>query len=137
MKRGHCQNVLHLRILKTGPSACRCSMTLEWTKRGNSQCISKFLTSQELHGDIHAGALDILGPGIDRKWYGTLSYSLEAKWDSIATRMVGRTIQRKWSPTKFVFSLLWKESEFQFRWCRDIVWYELEELVQLWFVPES
>ena len=30
------------------------------------------------------------GPESKKKWYGTLSYTSEGKWDSIATEMVGR-----------------------------------------------
>ena len=36
------------------------------------------------------GHWTFLGPGDEKKWYGTLSYTPEGKWDSTATQVVER-----------------------------------------------
>ena len=54
---------------------------IEWTKKGNlRKMYFKFGKSQELSGEILARTLwTFFGPGDEKKWYGTLSFSPEGK----------------------------------------------------------
>ena len=65
---------------------------IEWTKRGNSEkCISNSEQVNMYAKRFPRGHWTFLGPaGDEKKWYGTLSYRLEGKWDSTATQMVER-----------------------------------------------
>ena len=58
-------------------------------RKFRNMCV-EFRTSQELREEVLARTLDILRPGDDKKWYGTLSYTREGKWDSTNTQMVER-----------------------------------------------
>ena len=42
----------------------------------------EFGKSHGIREEILARTLDVLGPGSEKKWYGTLSYTPEGKWDS-------------------------------------------------------
>ena len=64
---------------------------IDWTKRGNSErCVSNSEQVKQYAERFSRGHWTFLGPGDEKKWYGTLSYAPEGKWDSIATQMVGR-----------------------------------------------
>ena len=62
----------------------------DWTNKENSEmCVSHIRTSQELHKKIPSWTLVIPGPRRRRKkWYGTHTYKLDGKWNSIAEEMV-------------------------------------------------
>ena len=80
---------LNLRILKNGSSSCQCSMTSTKT-RNSERCISNSEHVKNSAERFSRGHWKFLGPSDEKKWYGTLSYTHEGKWDSIATEMVGR-----------------------------------------------
>ena len=64
---------------------------IEWTKRGNSeQCVSNSEKVMKYAKRFSRGLWTSLRPGDETKWYGTLSKTLERKWDSTATQMVER-----------------------------------------------
>ena len=71
-------------FLKDKSSSCECWMTRKFRKMH-----VEFRTSRELREEILARTLVILRPKRRTKWHGTLSYTLEGKWDSIAAEMVG------------------------------------------------
>ena len=50
----------------------------------------EFRNSQRIREEILAGHWTFPGPGDEKKWYGTLLYTPEGKWDSTATQMVER-----------------------------------------------
>ena len=55
----------------------------------------KFGTIQEVRENILARTLNILRPWRRKEGYGTLSYTLEGKWDSIAKQMVARFSKKR------------------------------------------
>ena len=64
---------------------------IDWTKRGNSErCISNAEQVKNYAERFSRGHWTFLGPGDEKKWYGTLSYTPEGKSVSIATLMVER-----------------------------------------------
>ena len=64
---------------------------IDWTKTGNSErCISNSEQVKNYAKRFTRGHWTIPGPGDEKKWYGTLSYTPEGKWDSVATESVGR-----------------------------------------------
>ena len=64
---------------------------IEWTRKGNSeQCVSNSEQVKNYAKRCSRGHWTFLGPGDEKKWYGTLSYTPEGKWDPIATQMVER-----------------------------------------------
>ena len=81
------------RFLKDKSSSCKCLMTRKFRKMH-----FEFRTSRELREEIPARTLVILRPRRRTKWHGTLSYTLEGKWDSIAAEMMGLFL-RKWTPS--------------------------------------
>ena len=63
---------------------------IDWTKRRNSEkCLSNSEQVKNYAKRFSRGHWTFLGPGDEKKFYGTLSYTSEGKWDSIATEMVG------------------------------------------------
>ena len=63
---------------------------IEWTKRGISEtCISNSEQVKNYAKRFSRGHSSFLGPGDEKKGYGTLSCTVEGKWDSIAAEMVG------------------------------------------------
>ena len=64
---------------------------IDWTKRGiPERCISNSGHVKNYAERISRGHWTFLGPADEKKWYGTLSYTPEGKWDSITTQMVER-----------------------------------------------
>ena len=64
---------------------------IEWTQRGNEEnCISNYEQVKNYAEWFSRGHWTFLGPGDEKKWYGTLSYTPEGQWDSNATQMVER-----------------------------------------------
>ena len=64
---------------------------IDWTKRGNSErCISNSEQAKNYAERFPRGHWSFLGPGDEKKWYGTPSNTPQGKWDSIAAQMVGR-----------------------------------------------
>ena len=65
---------------------------IEWTKRGHSEtCNSNSEQVKKYAKRFSQGHWTFLGPGDVEKWYGTLSYAPEGKWDSTVTQMVRRS----------------------------------------------
>ena len=63
---------------------------IDWTRRRNSEkCISNAERVKNCAKRFSRGRWTFLGPGDEKKRYGTLSYTPEGKWDSIATELVG------------------------------------------------
>ena len=81
---------LNLRILKIESSSCQCSVTSNGQRGNSEQCISNFDQVNNYAMRFSRGHWTFLGPGYDKKWYGTLSFSPEGKWDSTAAQMVER-----------------------------------------------
>ena len=83
---------LNLKLLKIESSSRRCSMI--WISNGQReeiqnnvfQILNKLRTTRR-NSRRH---WTFLGPGSEKKWYGTLSEKLEGKLDSTATRLVKR-----------------------------------------------
>ena len=64
---------------------------IDWTRSGNDGiCISNSENGKEYAKRFSQGNWTFLGLGEEKMWYGTLSYTLEGKWDSTATQMVER-----------------------------------------------
>ena len=64
---------------------------IDWTKKGNSEkCISNFNQIKNYKERFSQGHLTFLGPGHEKRWYGTLGYKPDVKWDSAASSMVQR-----------------------------------------------
>ena len=81
----------NLKSLKIEPSPCQCSMT----SIGQKEEIQKdvFQISKKVKNyakRFSRGHWTFRGLGDEKKWYGTLSYTPEGKWDSIASQMVER-----------------------------------------------
>ena len=68
-------------------------VNVQWYRmdRGNSEeCISNSEKVKNYAKRFPRGHWTFLGPGDEKKWYGTLSNPLEGKWGSIAAQMVVR-----------------------------------------------
>ena len=62
---------------------------IDWTKRETSDnCISNSEQGENNVKRFSRGHRSFEGPGDEEKWYGTHTYKIEGKWDSIATEMV-------------------------------------------------
>ena len=67
-----------------------------WTGRNSEKCISnafqipKKKKTENCAKKFSRGYWTFLGSGDEKKWCGTLSYTPEGKWDSIASQMVER-----------------------------------------------
>ena len=72
---------------------------IDWTKRGNSEKCIRIRTSYAKR--FSRGLWTPPGPGDEKKWYGTLSYTPEGKWDSIAAEMVGHFKKKKKPVTQY------------------------------------
>ena len=59
---------------------------IEWTRRGNAEtCISNSEQVKNYAKRFSRGHWTfLLGPGDEKQWYGTISYTPQGKWDSIA-----------------------------------------------------
>ena len=76
---------------QTGSCACQCSTTSIGQKKGNDGiCVSNSEKVKEYAKRFSQGHWTFLGPGDEKKWYGTLPYTPEGKWDSTADQMVER-----------------------------------------------
>ena len=64
---------------------------LDWRRRGNSEkCISSSEQVKNYAKRFSRGHWSFPGPGDEKRWDGTLSYTPDGKWDSIVTQMVER-----------------------------------------------
>ena len=64
---------------------------IDRTKRENlERCISNSEHVKNYAKRFPRGHWIFHGPGDEKKWYGTLSYTPEAKWDSISSHMAER-----------------------------------------------
>ena len=64
---------------------------IDWTRKGNDGiCIPNSEKLRNTRKRFSRGHWTFLGPGDDKKWYGTLLCAPEGKWDSTATQMVER-----------------------------------------------
>ena len=60
---------------------------IEWTERGNSGIIFQIPNMSRLtRRDSRKDTGPFTGPGEEKKWYGTLRYTPEGTWESIATQ---------------------------------------------------
>ena len=72
---------------------------IDWTKRGNSEkCKPKSEHVKNFAERFSRGHWTFLGPCDEKKWYGTLSYTLDGKLRFHRHRD-GGTFQRNWSPS--------------------------------------
>ena len=79
---------------------------IDWTRKGNDGSrISNSEKVKENAKRFSHGHWTLFGPGDDKKWYGTLSYTLEGKWDSEATQMVERFKDTGHTVFKSIFAL--------------------------------
>ena len=64
---------------------------IDWTRKGNDGiCISNSEKVKTYAKRFSQGHWTFLCPGDEKKWYGTLHYTPEGKWDTTATQMVER-----------------------------------------------
>ena len=64
---------------------------IDWTRTGNDGiCISNSEKVKEYAKRFSQGHWTFLGPGNEKKWYGTFPYTPNEKCDSTATQMVER-----------------------------------------------
>ena len=64
---------------------------IAWTKKGNSEkCNSNSNQIKNYAQRFSQGHWTCLGPGDEKKWYGTHCYKPDGKWDSAAPSMVQR-----------------------------------------------
>ena len=97
---------LNLRILKIGSSSCQMFNDVDWTKKRNSErCISNSGRFKNCGKQFSKGHRTFLSPGDEKKRYGTLSYTLEGKWDSIATQMMERFKESRHPVVKSISAL--------------------------------
>ena len=94
-----CENgTLNLRNSQTGSSSCQCSTTsighgketMEFVFRVQKKSRDARKDSWRDTGRFLEGHWTFLGPGDEKKWYGTLPKTPEGKWDSTAIQMVER-----------------------------------------------
>ena len=79
---------------------------IEWTKTGNLEtCVSNSDQVKNHAKRFSRGHWTFLGPGDEKKWYGTLSCTPERKCDSTATRMVERLKETSHSAVKSISAL--------------------------------
>ena len=63
---------------------------IDWTKRGNSEnCMSNSEQVENYAKRFSRRHWSYFGLGDEKNWYGTLNFSPEGEWGSIATEMVG------------------------------------------------
>ena len=64
---------------------------IDWTrKRNDGSSIANSEKVKAYAKRFSQGHWTFPGPGDEKKWYGTLSYTPEGKWDSTASQMVER-----------------------------------------------
>ena len=64
---------------------------IDWTRKGHDGiCVSNWEKVTGWAKRFSQGHWTFVGPGDEKKWYGTLLYTSEGKWDSTATQMVER-----------------------------------------------
>ena len=64
---------------------------IDWTRKGHDGiCVSNWEKVKGWAKRFSQGHWTFVGPGDEKKWYGTLLYTSEGKWDSTATQMVER-----------------------------------------------
>ena len=85
-----CIETLNLKILKDESSSCQCSMTSNGQREEIRKFVLQIQKSQGVCEEILARTLDIPRPWRRIRWYGTLSYTPEGTWDSIASQKVER-----------------------------------------------
>ena len=61
---------------------------IDWTEKGHSvKCNPNSNQIKNYVEKFSQGHLTFLVPGDERKWYGTLCYKPDGKWDSVASSM--------------------------------------------------
>ena len=64
---------------------------IDWTRKGSHGiCISNLEKVKEYAKRFLQGHWTFLGPGEEKKWYGTLLYTTEGTWDTATNLMVER-----------------------------------------------
>ena len=86
-----CENgTLDLKNSQIGSSSCQCSTTSIGQEKETMEFVLRIQKIQAMCEEILAGTLDVLRSWDEEKWYGTVLYTPEGKWDSTATQMVER-----------------------------------------------
>ena len=73
----------------TGSSSCQCTTTLYGEKKGNTEkCVQISITIAKYARRFPRGRWSFLGPGSEKKWYGTYSEKPDGIWDRTAEMMM-------------------------------------------------
>ena len=80
---------VHLSNSKEGSSSCQCTMTLVGENEGNREnCIANAHRVTEYARRFIRGHGSFLGPGSEKKWYGTHVCKPDGQWDNTAEDMM-------------------------------------------------
>ena len=80
---------VNLSISTTGSSSCQCTMTLYGEKKGNTEkCVQNSFKGSKYARRFPHGRWSFLGPGSEKKWYGTYSDKSDGNWDRTAEMMM-------------------------------------------------
>ena len=82
-----------LKNSQTGSFLCQCSTTSSGQRKETMEFVFRIQKVKEYAKRVSQGHWTFLGPGDDKKWYGTLPCTPEGKWDSTATQN-GGTLRR-------------------------------------------
>ena len=80
---------MNLSTSQTGSSSCRCTTTLRGDEKGNTERCED--SSQTVAGYVRRfprGNWSFLGPGTDKKWYGTYTDKPDGSWDRMTEEMM-------------------------------------------------
>ena len=81
---------------------------IDWAKIGNSsECISNAREVSDNTKECHRGHCSFLGPGDDKKWYGTCNFKPEGKWDQQTNRLIDVCAQSGHPAFPFISVLSW------------------------------
>ena len=80
---------MNLSTSKEGSSSCQCTMALKGENEETKEnCIANSHRVTEYARRFTRGHWSVLGPGSEKKWYGTYSGKPDGDWDKTAERMM-------------------------------------------------
>ena len=85
------QNMIsvNLSTSKEGSSSCRCTIDIDWTRRGNKEyLIANAHRVAEYARRFTQGHWSFLGPGSEKKFYRTHAHKLDGEWEKTAEGMM-------------------------------------------------
>ena len=103
-----------------------------WTRGKSERCVSNSEQGENYAKRFSRGHWTFLDPGDEKKWYETLSYTPEGKWDSIAKQMLERFKKTGHPLCKSISAL--SRGILKRQNCRDTIHFNAESSnTELWF----